>query len=94
MAESIILDARMIKITNYEEMKIDSSGKLRISFDFRVTSEEYHDITTLLYRMNFLVRVPDRKLEFNGTIHQYYTSVTDLYKENQVGDFHLVIDEK
>jgi hypothetical protein len=92
MVQQVMLDDKIINVTNYEEETLDT-GKRKISFDFKVTSGEYHDVTTLLYQLNFDVTVAERDLEFEGTIHQYYTSITDLYKEHQIGDFHLEIEE-
>lgn len=91
MVNEVKLDETVIKVTNYHEEVAD---KTQISFDFKVKSSEYHDITTLLYKGSFRVIVPEKELDFEGTILNYYTSVTDLYKENQVGDFHLVLVEK
>ncbi|WP_142827448.1 DUF3219 family protein [Planococcus soli] len=68
--------------------------KRKISFDFKVTSEEYHDIAVLLYEMNFRIRVPAQKLEFEASISNYSTSITDLYKPGQVADYYLELVEQ
>ncbi|RXT06949.1 DUF3219 family protein [Ammoniphilus sp. CFH 90114] len=51
-------------------------------------------MTTLLYKQSFDVKVPGSKLEFRGTIVNYSTSITNLYKENEVGDFRLELIEQ
>ncbi|RFU64202.1 DUF3219 family protein [Bacillus sp. V59.32b] len=94
MVNEVMLDETVIKVTNYQEEVAEKTGARQISFEFKVKSSEYHDITTLLYKGTFDVKVPEKELAFEGTILNYYTSVTDLYKENQVGDFHLVLVEK
>lgn len=81
----------------YSEMVTDDTiGKIlhKIGFEFKVKSEEYHDITTLLYANDFRVRVPGKGLDFPATIHSYSTSITNLYQENAVGDFKLELIEK
>ncbi|MFC0560098.1 DUF3219 family protein [Halalkalibacter alkalisediminis] len=47
-------------------------------FDFEVTSEEYHAMTTLLYKMNFDVKIPDRNWSGRPAIRNYSTSFTNL----------------
>ncbi|MDQ0429788.1 hypothetical protein QOZ98_002616 [Planomicrobium stackebrandtii] len=66
----------------------------KISFDFKVTSEEYHDIAVLLYEMDFRIRVPAQELEFDASISNYSTSITDLYKPGQVADYYLELVER
>lgn len=66
----------------------------KISFGFKVTSEEYHDIAVLLYEMEFRIRVPEKNLDFQASISNYSTSVTDLYKPDQVADYYLELVEK
>ncbi|PLT35672.1 DUF3219 family protein [Bacillus sp. V5-8f] len=94
MVNEVILNGTVLNVTRYKEQIVENSGARQISFDFEVKSSEYHAITTLLYEGAFDVKVPERSLEFRGTIANYYTSVTDLYKENQVGSFHLELVEK
>jgi len=98
MVTEVILNDVRIKVSGYgEEVIIDSktgSELYKINFDFKVRSgKEYHDITTLLYKTTFDVKVPERELEFRGTIYNYSTSITNLYKENAVGDFKLELLE-
>ncbi|MCP8970379.1 DUF3219 family protein [Ectobacillus ponti] len=88
----IFLNDMLIQAFVYEELP--EKEELGISFSFHVKSgEEYHRITTLLYQNQFAVHVPARGLSFTGTIRQYYTSFTNLYEENQVGEFHLALTE-
>ncbi|MBD1380395.1 DUF3219 family protein [Metabacillus arenae] len=91
MPTEVLLDDRVIKVNSYKEENVN--GLQKISVDFKVTSNEYHDVTTLLYKGRFDVKVPERELSFEGTINQYSTSVTNLYEENQVGDFKLTLIE-
>jgi hypothetical protein len=46
-----------------------------------------------LYKGTFHVNVPEEDLDFQGTIHQYSTSFTNLYEKGQVGDFSLSLIE-
>ena len=98
MVQKILLNDVPISITDFHEEIINdktTNKELRkIAFNFKVTSEEYHDITTLLYKMDFQVKIPEKSLEFPATIHNYSTSITNLYKENQVGDFKLELIEQ
>ncbi|HZG70328.1 MAG TPA: DUF3219 family protein, partial [Chondromyces sp.] len=84
-----------IKVEEYEERNVTVNGKERkkINVRFLVKSEEYHSITTLLYEQTFTVKVPEKDLSFRGTITQYSTSITNLYEENQVGEFKLELTE-
>ncbi|WCK54072.1 DUF3219 family protein [Aneurinibacillus sp. Ricciae_BoGa-3] len=98
MVTEVILNDVHINVTGYKEDEItdEKSGHPRhkIAFDFKVRSgEEYHKITTLLYKQTFDVAVPERKLKFRGTISNYSTSFTNLYEENAVGDFKLELLE-
>ncbi|WP_456363039.1 DUF3219 family protein [Priestia aryabhattai] len=91
MVQEIVLNDTPIQIYSYEQEIV--KGKTKVSVDFKVTSEEYHDITTLLYKSTFHVNVPEEDLDFQGTIHQYSTSFTNLYEKGQVGDFSLSLIE-
>ncbi|WP_078547780.1 DUF3219 family protein [Litchfieldia alkalitelluris] len=97
MVKQIRLDEEKINVNNFrsEEMYDKKSGKKikKVIADFKVSNEDYHRVTTLLYRMTFTVRVLERELEFKGTISNYSTSFTNLYKEGAVGDFHLELIE-
>lgn len=59
LVSKIMLDDRVIQLSSYEEEKENGSYKVSVIFD--VTSEEYHDIATLLYNGTFDVEIPDRK---------------------------------
>ncbi|MBM7661841.1 hypothetical protein JOC85_002648 [Bacillus mesophilus] len=91
MVQEIILNNIPIKVESYKEDNID--GLIKISVDFKVTSDEYHDITTLLYNGTFEVKVLPKGFTFQGTITQYSTSFTNLYEKNQVGVFSLSLLE-
>nr|WP_289036901.1 DUF3219 family protein [uncultured Allobacillus sp.] len=72
------------------------TGKERktLHIDFKVTSEDYHRVATFLYKNDFDVKVPTLNLRFPAYIQKYTTSVTNLYRENQVGDYSLTLIEK
>lgn len=91
MVEEIILNDTLIRVNNYHE-KIED-GIRQICVNFKVTSKDYHDITTLLYKGIFDVQVPKKGLTFKGDIQQYSTSITNLYQEGNVGDFRLCLRE-
>lgn len=91
MIKEIVLDDTAIQVEQYQENMLE--GLQVITVDFKVKSEDYHDITTLLYKGTFRIKVPERKLAFTGTIRQYTTSITNLYEKGQVGDFHLSLIE-
>ncbi|PFP25652.1 DUF3219 domain-containing protein [Bacillus sp. AFS073361] len=91
MVTEIQLNDTKIKITQYDEKKIE--GKTQISLTFYVTSDDYHDIVTLLYKGRFDVIVLERHLEFRGTIQEYSTSITNLYEKGQIGEYKLTLKE-
>lgn len=91
MVSEIILNDRVIRVETYKHNK--ENGLHKIEIDFKVTSEEYHDIAVLLYEGTFNVKVPEQSLTFRGTIHLYSTSITNLYEKNQVADYHVVLRE-
>lgn len=97
MITTVMLNDMPITVSAYKEEEVadKKTGNLlhKISFVFQVKSEDYHRITTLLYENNFDVMVPERNLEFRATISNYTTSFTNLYKENQVGEFILELVE-
>ena len=72
----------------------ETSERIKISFDFIVTHEDYHNVTTLLYENDFIVKVPEENLEFPATISNYSTSITNLYEEGAEGEFKLELIEK
>lgn len=91
MTMEILLDSVPISAEHFEQEEIDEL--LLLSFVFNVTSEQYHDITTLLYRNVFNVEVRDRGLKFRGEIQQYSTTFTNLYEKGNTGKFHLKLLE-
>jgi len=91
LVNEIILNETTINVYNYEEKT--ENGLHKMSVEFKVTSEEYHDITTLLYKGTFDVKVPERNLSFRAKIYQYSTSFTNLYIKGQIGYFKLVLLE-
>jgi len=40
------------------------------------------------------VTIPSNNIEFEGRIVQFYTSITDLYKEGNVGEYTVSLLEK
>ncbi|KAA9023943.1 DUF3219 family protein [Niallia endozanthoxylica] len=91
MAEEIILNNTKINVHRFEHRKVDHLHEISVGFE--VTSEQYHDIATLLYEGTFDVQVPEEALTFRGTIRQYSTSISNLYEEGQVGDYSLTLLE-
>ncbi|MCG7336731.1 YkvR family protein [Sporosarcina sp. ACRSM] len=91
MTSEILLNDTVIHLNRYEEEKVN--GYYKISVEFDVTSEDYHDITTLLYKGTFDVKVPERNIAFRGTIQEYSTSITNLYVKGQVGQYKLTLIE-
>lgn len=91
MVKEIILNNTLVKVHSFEHSKVNSFNEISVGFE--VTSEEYHDIATLLYEGTFDVKVPDLPLSFRGTIQQYSTSITNLYEKGQVGDYSLTLRE-
>jgi hypothetical protein len=89
---------KKVLINNYpieaKNLHRETADRERISFEFTVTHEEYHDITTLLYKNDFIVKVPDEGLEFRAVISKYSTSITNLYKQGEEGEFRLELVEK
>ena len=91
MTNEIILNDRVIHLCSYEDEEVN--GLYKVSVEFNVTSEDYHDITTLLYNGTFDVKIPERNILFRGTIHNYSTSITNLYVKDQLGQFKLTLIE-
>ncbi|MCY9589468.1 DUF3219 domain-containing protein [Paenibacillus chitinolyticus] len=91
MVKKMFLNGTLIYLRSYQEEK--TNGLHKVSVDFNVTSEEYHDISTLLYSGTFDVEIPERDLTFRGTIYEYSTSLTNLYVKDQVGQYKLTLME-
>jgi hypothetical protein len=91
LVDGIVIDGHSIVISHFE--MDNTSGLKRIAAHFPVTSEDYHDVTTLLYKGEFDVQVPAKEISFRGKIVEYSTSVTNLYESGQVGTFQLTLLE-
>lgn len=91
MVEHIYLDETQIPLTHFEDETVD--GLYKVTIEFNVTSEAYHDIAVLLYRGHFDVEVLAKDKKFKGEIFNYSTSLTNLYEDNQVAVYHLVLIE-
>ncbi|MBO0992576.1 DUF3219 family protein [Bacillus sp. SD088] len=91
MVSKIILNHTIINVDQYKENWQD--GLLNIKINFKVTSENYHDIATLLYERIFDIEVPEKGITFRGAIQEYYTSMDNLYKEGEVGDYYVSLFE-
>jgi len=97
LISQIFLNSTPIEVDDFSHSTIPdkkSHDLLRvIAVDFKVSSKDYHDITALLYKNDFNIIIPGKNIEFRGHILNYSTSITDLYQEDQVGDFHLELIE-
>lgn len=87
----MFLNNTLIYLNSYQEEK--TNGLYKVSVEFNVTSEEYHDIATLLYSEKFDVKIPEKDITFIGTIINYSTSLTNLYVKGQVGQYKLTLLE-
>jgi hypothetical protein len=92
LVSKIILNDYSISVEHYDEKK--TQGGNLISVIFHVTSEDYHDVTTLLYKGTFNVKIPEKNRNFEGTIQEYSTSMTNLYEKGNVGEFKISLLEK
>lgn len=73
---------------------VEADGKKQVAFYFDVTSETYHDVTSLLYTNDFQVAIPEKSLSFPATILEYSTSTTNLYEKGNTSAFYLKLGEK
>ena len=98
MTTQIHINGRVIEAVQFSQETVKDAATQqelhKIIFDFKVTSEDYHDIAVLLYEMDFHIRVPEKNLDFPASISNYSTSITNLYQEGQVADYHLELVEK
>lgn len=92
MVTEIIIDDTILPITDYKQN--EKAGKLHVFVKFNVSSDQYHDMTTMLYKDNFHIKVPQKNLLFEAKITQYATSITNLYKKDQVGVFKVNFTER
>lgn len=88
----ILFDELNIK-THQFHFEVNQDDKIRVTVEFKVNSEQYHDVTTKLYAGQFFIKVPEKNLAFHGRIKEYSTSITNLYEKGQEGNFHLVLEE-
>lgn len=94
MPVRVYLNGRPFEAVQFSEEQTVEPKRKKIVLDFKVTSEDYHDVAVLLYEMEFHVRVPEKNLDFHAAITNYSTSVTNLYLGNEVADYHLELTEK
>lgn len=87
----IVLDDLTLDV---KELKRDEKeGTVYIEFD--VTSEDYHNLSTHLYKEKFLVRLPgNNNEEFKAKIINYSTSLDNLYEEGQVGEYRITLKKE
>lgn len=89
---------RKVFINDYSieayNVQINDVDRMKLKFNFTVTHENYHDVTTLLYENDFKVQIPDMNLTFRATISKYSTSITNLYEVGSAGEFTLELLEK
>ncbi|MDY0395833.1 DUF3219 family protein [Virgibacillus halophilus] len=64
MVRKIFLNDKVIYVEQYKEEEVQGFKKIAVSF--KVTSEAYHDIATLLYEEVFDVAVPEKKAGIPG----------------------------
>lgn len=88
LVKEILLNNIVIVVEKYTE-ELVNGGLHKINVEFKVTSEDYHDIATLLYEKKFDVKIPERDLSFHASIQEYSTSITNLYEKGQVADYKL-----
>lgn len=95
MTTEIWINDTVIHAYQFTEDTVAADVPLKkIIFDFKVTSEDYHDIAVLLYEMEFQIRIPEKQWDFRAAISNYSTSITNLYNDNEVADYHLELIEK
>jgi hypothetical protein len=98
MSTTIYINERLIEAFQFSQETVADPATQRdlhkIIFDFKVTSNDYHDIAVLLYEMDFHIRVPEKNLDFSASIANYSTSITNLYHEGEVADYHLELIER
>lgn len=96
LEHTVIINGLPIRVSKLVmgQLKKDEELRTLIDMEFKVSSEDYHDVTSILYKNNFAVQIPSEDIEMEATIYNYYTSITNLYKKGNVGDFKLVLLEK
>ncbi|SDI35712.1 Protein of unknown function [Alteribacillus persepolensis] len=88
---NVYLNDTPISVKEYNEE--NDKGKQSIAIRFDVTSEDYHELTMLLYKAVFDIEVPERNTAFRGEIQQYAASITNLYEPGQTGEFFVRLQE-
>ena len=91
MTEKILINDFPIETT---KLDIRETNPYKVAIEFIVTHEAYHDVTTLLYKNDFLVEIPEESIKFLARISNYSTSVTNLYEKGAEGEFYLELIEK
>jgi len=91
MDKKVLINEYPIETYDFQML---STKPFKIYFSFTVTHEDYHDITTLLYKNDFMINIPDESITFNATITNYSTSITNLYEVDAEGEFKLELTEK
>lgn len=56
------MNNRFIDLEEYEET--EKNGLMKVFLHFKVSHENYHDITTLLYKRTFDVEIPEKGFTF------------------------------
>ncbi|MDO3412530.1 DUF3219 family protein [Saccharibacillus sp. CPCC 101409] len=97
MNTEVWIDGRKFDVSDFREFEAPAPGgqpRRAFAFDFKVTHEDYHDVATLLYRGTFRVRIPEAGFDAQADIHNYSTSLDNLYEKGAVGDYHLELAER
>lgn len=91
----IYINGYHIKAHKFNMDILDQRNKSlkQISFEFTVTSETYHEVTTLLYQNEFLVKVPEENVVFNAKIRNYSTPIINLYEKGNKANYKIVLQE-
>jgi hypothetical protein len=90
LVNEILLDGYPIEVSKFISNR--KNGLQHVTIEFPVTSERYHDVTTLLYKGEFDVNISGYPA-FRAKILHYSTSVTNLYENGQIGQFKLELSE-
>jgi hypothetical protein len=95
MMTTVFINDLPIDVEQYKHEIVEKEMRKlhRLELNFQVTHQQYHDITVELYKNDFQIKVPKENIEFRSVIETYSTSITNLYEENAVGDFHVALIE-
>src|SRR5699024_3021696 len=96
MQQTVMINNLTIDAFHFHHDIVVKDGKQlqKVSFDFQVTSTDYHNVTTALDANDFSVSVPVKNLDFSAVIDNYGSSITDVYDEGNLRVFHLELIEK